>query len=120
MVARVQFLVEDGCSMSNKKNQEPRDEFDHVMLPAFLEKPISYLNNQTPIRYPTPAEDGTQGAHRADGTRSPYSDDDATPSEHPEQRQQAPRKWYAGPRGKVLIYGAGMIVMTVLQFRGNS
>jgi len=100
--------------MSNKKNDEPRDEFDHVMLPAFLQKPISYLNNQTPIRYPAPAEDGTQNT---------YSDDDSPASERPEQgdpRQQGPRKWYAGARGKTLIYGAGMVVMAVLQFRGNS
>jgi hypothetical protein len=106
--------------MSSKKNQEPRDEFDHVMLPAFLEKPISYLNNQTPIRYPAPAEDGTQGAHREDGARSPYTDDDSEPIDRPtSSRQQVPRKWYSGARGKTLIYGAGMIVMTVLQFRGN-
>jgi len=106
--------------MSSKKNQEPRDEFDHVMLPAFLEKPISYLNNQTPIRYPAPTEDGTQATYREDGTRSPYSDDDESePIDRATSAQQAPRKWYAGARGKTLIYGAGMIVMTVLQFRSN-
>jgi hypothetical protein len=106
--------------MSSKKNQEPRDEFDHVMLPAFLEKPISYLNNQTPIRYPAPAEDGTQSPSRENGAQGAYSDDESEPIHRATSGQQAtPRKWYAGPRGKVLIYGAGMIVMTVLQFRGN-
>jgi hypothetical protein len=102
--------------MSNKKNDEPRDEFDHVMLPAFLQKPISYLNNQGPLRYPAPTGDDQQSS-------SAYSDDDSAPSERAEQgepRQQAPRKWYAGARGKTLIYGAGMVVMAVLQFRGNS
>ena len=101
--------------MSKKQNDEPRDEFDHVMLPAFLEKPISYLNNQGPLRYPAPTGDDQQ-------RNSAYSDDDSTPSEQSGERpaqQQGPRKWYAGARGKTLIYGAGMVVMAVLQFRGN-
>jgi hypothetical protein len=112
MIAPVEFIVEDGFSMSKKQNDEPRDEFDHVMLPAFLEKPISYINNQGPLRYPAPTGDDQPSAQ--------YSDDESMPDERPERgapQQQGPRKWYAGARGKTLIYGAGMVLMAVLQFR---
>jgi len=97
--------------MSSKKDREPRDEFDVVRLPAFLEKPISRLNNK-PTQIPQPAP-------REDDAPYVYTDEDSEPGEQQPQRpsQQGPRKWYSGARGKTLIYGAGMVVMAIMQFR---
>jgi len=94
--------------MSSKKDREPRDEFDVVRLPAFLEKPISRLNNKpTQIPRPAPAEDDVPYV---------YTDEESEPSQQ-RPAQQGPRKWYSGARGKTLIYGAGMVVMAIMQFR---
>jgi hypothetical protein len=35
-----------------------------------------------------------------------------------EDEQPAPRAWWAGYRGKLLLYGAGTLVMVFLQSRG--
>jgi len=98
--------------MSKKINDEPRDEFDRIMIPEFLARPFERLSGR-----PLPA---APAGH--DGVRSPDADSSGTaefPDAAPADAEQpAPRAWWAGYRGKLLLYGVGTIVMVFLQSRG--
>jgi len=100
--------------MRNKNNDEPRDEFDHIMIPAFIARPFERLGSR-----PSPAAPaGQTGDRRPDGSpaddRMPR-DPDAPDTDDDEQ--PAPRAWWAGYRGKLLLYGVGTVVMVFLQSR---
>ena len=102
--------------MKNKQNNEPGDEFDRIMIPEFLARPFERLGGRPQptaptIRPGTPAEAGPDGPRYADGNVDP----DAAPGD---EEQPAPRAWWAGYRGKLLLYGAGTLVMVFLQSRG--
>ncbi|MCU1407113.1 MAG: hypothetical protein JWQ43_3416 [Glaciihabitans sp.] len=99
-------MVEDGYSMSDKQDNERRDEFDVVRLPAFFDKLPQRRAAPEPI---TPAPDGDDS--RYDNS---VPDEQSYDSDKP---KPVPGKWYAGARGKTLIYGAGMIVMLIVQIR---
>ena len=101
--------------MRNKKNDEPRDEFDHIMIPAFIAKPFERLGGRPQPSAPAArAGDRHSPAGTADDSRMP--DDPDAPADDDEQ--PAPRAWWAGYRGKLLLYGVGTIVMVFLQSRG--
>ena len=135
--------------MKKNENNEPRDEFDSVMLPAFLAKPLGFLqgtSGQTgvsgfpedvdarertagspagptqpdpydPASYTEPSSH-TDPAHSATSGTSPGSrwgdpDEDATAS----GQQQPPAKWWAGARGRTLIYIVGAVFWVFIQSR---
>jgi hypothetical protein len=99
--------------MRNKKNDEPRDEFDHIMIPEFLARPFERLGGR-----PTPgAPTGRDGVRSPDGAG--YGPAESTDGEPADTEQPAPRAWWAGYRGKLLLYGAGTLVMVFLQTRSN-
>ena len=98
--------------MSKNKSDEPRDEFDRIQIPDFLARPFERLAGgptvrPTVSRTPNEQPTGTNG----DGT----TDAD---TENPDDTEPAPRQWWAGYKGKLLLYGAGTLVMVFLQSRG--
>lgn len=101
--------------MRNKNNDEPRDEFDRIMIPAFIARPFERLGNRPS---PTPADQ----RRSPDGSdRDPLSDSYAPgdpDAPDADEEPPAPRAWWAGYRGKLLLYGVGTIVMVFLQSRG--
>lgn len=100
--------------MSKNKSDEPRDEFDRIQIPDFLARPFERLAGGPAVRppaRPTPNERPTAGTH-ADG------DTDADIPENPDDAAPTPRQWWAGYKGKLLLYGAGTLVMVFLQSRG--
>ncbi|MCU1447237.1 hypothetical protein [Cryobacterium sp.] len=103
--------------MTQKQNNEPGDEFDRIMIPAFLARPFERLGGR-----PLPAPPAGRAGSSADAgpDRPRYADDE---TENPDaasadDEQPAPRAWWAGYRGKLLLYGAGTLVMVFLQSRG--
>ena len=102
--------------MTKKQNNEPGDEFDRIMIPEFLARPFERLGGRTlptpPVgRSGSPADAGTPDSPR-------YADDAADPDAVPaDDEQPAPRAWWAGYRGKLLLYGVGTLVMVFLQSR---
>ena len=99
--------------MSKNKNDEPRDEFDHIMIPEFLARPFERLGGR-----PAPAAPTGRDGQRSADTDGPGTAEfpDAAPAD---DEQPAPRAWWAGYRGKLLLYGAGTLVMVFLQSRGR-
>jgi hypothetical protein len=97
--------------MRNRNNDEPLDEFDRIMIPAFIARPFERLGSR-----PSPA--APAGERRATGPADDGmpADPDAPPID--DEEQPAPRAWWAGYRGKLLLYGVGTIVMVFLQSRG--
>ena len=100
--------------MRNKNNDEPRDEFDHIMIPAFIARPFERLGGR-----PDPSLPGgrAEDVRTTNGQRSPDAVDDPDAPDT-DAEQPAPRAWWAGYRGKLLLYGAGTLVMVFLQSRG--
>ncbi|POH65937.1 hypothetical protein C3B59_08830 [Cryobacterium zongtaii] len=100
--------------MSKNKSDEPRDEFDRIQIPEFLARPFERLAGGpgvgTPIR-PSPRD-------RSDGNTTVDGDTDADLPEDLDDTEPAPRQWWAGYKGKLLLYGAGTLVMVFLQSRG--
>ncbi|MGY4857857.1 hypothetical protein [Cryobacterium sp. AP23] len=102
--------------MRNKKNDdEPRDEFDRIMIPEFIARPFERLGGR-PLPA-APAGRAEPSGARSTESRSPddLDDPDAAPAD---DEQPPPRAWWAGYRGKLLLYGAGTLVMVFLQSRG--
>ncbi|ANP73702.1 hypothetical protein [Cryobacterium arcticum] len=99
--------------MKKDKSDEPRDEFDRIQIPEFLARPFERLGGRpTTGLPPRPAPQG-----QTSGNVSADADADAT--ENPEDAQPVQRQWWAGYRGKLLLYGAGTLVMVFLQSRGR-
>jgi hypothetical protein len=140
----------------NDGTNEPRDEFDHVMLPAFLAKPLSFLqsspdvavprerpaaepsrrdgnpNSGNPFSNPSRSDPYASRDSGASGT-DPYDPDsyrsgagsDDTPrydADHDEAeaeaaKQAGPVKWWAGSRGRLLIYVGSAVLWIFIQSR---
>ena len=98
--------------MSKNKSDEPRDEFDRIQIPDFLARPFERLAGGPTVR---PAASRTPNAQPTAGTADGDTDAD---TENPDEREPAPRQWWAGYKGKLLLYGAGTLVMVFLQSRG--
>lgn len=102
--------------MRNKKNDEPGDEFDRIMIPEFIARPFERLGGRTLPAAPTGRADAPSGTGSADSRSADgLTDPDAAPTD---DEQPAPRAWWAGYRGKLLLYGVGTLVMVFLQSRG--
>jgi len=100
--------------MSKNKSDEPRDEFDRIQIPEFLARPFERLGGRPNVGAPTrsgPQPRPDQGRD-ADGLPDAGAPDDSDSTE-PVQRQ-----WWTGYKGKLLLYGAGTLVMVFLQSRG--
>ncbi|TFC04763.1 hypothetical protein E3O42_04490 [Cryobacterium adonitolivorans] len=100
--------------MSKNKSDEPRDEFDRIQIPEFLTRPFERLAGGPAVRTPTrhtPSDQPAAGTTADDDTA-------ADAPENPDDSQPAPRQWWAGYKGKLLLYGAGTLVMVFLQSRG--
>jgi len=99
--------------MKKDKSDEPRDEFDRIQIPEFLARPFERLGGR-----PAPAAPaGRDGVRSADAAGSGTAEfPDGAPAD---DEQPAPRAWWAGYRGKLLLYGAGTLVMVFLQSRGR-
>jgi hypothetical protein len=101
--------------MTNKQNNEPGDEFDRIMIPEFLARPFERLGGRSapaaPARRTGAAADAGPDAPRYAGDPD---DPDATSTD---DEPPAPRAWWAGYRGKLLLYGVGTLVMVFLQSR---
>jgi hypothetical protein len=101
--------------MKNKQNNEPGDEFDRIMIPEFLARPFERLGGR-----PLPAAPAGRPGSPADTdpTSPPDADGGADPdAASADDEQPAPRAWWAGYRGKLVLYGAGTLVMVFLQSR---
>jgi hypothetical protein len=100
--------------MTEKQNDKPGDEFDRIEIPAFLARPFERLGGR-----PLPTAPAGRPATRFDADGAPLAPDttDAPPAD---DEQPAPRAWWAGYRGKLLLYGAGTVIMVFLQSRGCS
>jgi hypothetical protein len=111
---------------NNKNSDEPRDEFDHIAIPSFVTKPFEKLAGRpapAPRSQPydaapddrTPDTDepvyGDSVYGDASYGHASYGDDENRPSE-------APVKWWAGSRGKILAYAAGTLFLLFIQTRG--
>jgi hypothetical protein len=137
----------------NDGTNEPRDEFDRVMLPAFMAKPLSFLQNSSdtavPRERPTaepsrrdgnpnrgnpfstdssssdPYASGASGSdpYDPDSYRSATNSDDAPLyADHDEaeaeaSKQAGPVKWWAGSRGRLLIYVGSAVLWIFIQSR---
>jgi hypothetical protein len=123
----------------NDRKDEPRDEFDHVMLPGFLAKPLGFLTNTTPDgpalrENPTvipPRRDGNPNSGNpfaASPSADPYDPDsyrttsDADSPRYDDEddeaaRQAAPTKWWAGSKGRILIYAGSAVLWIFIQSR---
>ena len=99
--------------MSKNKNDEPRDEFDHIQIPEFLARPFERLGARPAPAAPA-GRDGVRPADADGSSTAEFPDGAPTDDEQP-----APRAWWAGYRGKLLLYGAGTLVMVFLQSRGR-
>ena len=127
----------------NDSKDEPRDEFDHVMLPAFMAKPLGFFQNSSGIGVPprpaaqpsrrdgnpnsgNPFSSNTNSSdqpepdpydpdsYRSTSTDTPgYVDGDEDEAAKP----ATPTKWWAGSRGRVLIYVAGAVFWIFIQSR---
>ena len=106
--------------MRNKQTNEPGDEFDRITIPDFIARPFERLGGRTLPAAP---------ARRAGAPADPGSDPSSAPSSSADvpdgpdaasagDEQPAPRAWWAGYRGKLLLYGVGTVVMIFLQSRG--
>jgi hypothetical protein len=100
--------------MSKNKSDEPRDEFDRIQIPEFLARPFERLSGGPAVGAPTrpSPRDRTDGSTAADG------DPDADAPENLDETEPVQRQWWAGYKGKLLLYGAGTLVMVFLQSRG--
>jgi hypothetical protein len=92
--------------MSKNQNDEPGNEFDRIQIPEFLARPLERLSGR-PAAGPTVRP--TSGGQ-------PTGEPDAASPEDTEPA--APKAWWGGYRGKLLLYGAGTLVMVFLQSRG--
>jgi len=99
--------------MSKNKSDEPRDEFDRIQIPDFLARPFERLAGGPTVR---PTVSRTPNEQPAAGQNADGDTDGDT--ENPDESEPAPRQWWAGYKGKLLLYGAGTIVMVFLQSRG--
>lgn len=100
--------------MSKNKSDEPREEFDRIQIPEFLARPFERLAGGPAVR---PAASRTPGEQPTGGVTA-AGDPDADGTENPDETEPAPRQWWAGYKGKLLLYGAGTLVMVFLQSRG--
>ena len=101
--------------MSKNKSDEPRDEFDHVQIPEFLARPFERLARRPAAGQPAagrPARPST--SDRVDESTDADGNVDADTSDDTEPVQ---RQWWAGYKGKMLLYGVGTLVMVFLQSR---
>ncbi|PRY67208.1 hypothetical protein B0I08_107103 [Glaciihabitans tibetensis] len=120
--------------MKKNDNEEPRDEFDHVMLPAFMAKPLGFLQNpsagaspreRTADSTPRDADPYATDSNGADAYEAdayepdPYgAEPDERDSRGDDARKSAPpAKWWSGVRGRTLIYVGGTVVWLYLQSR---
>ncbi|QYF72486.1 hypothetical protein [Cryobacterium sp. PAMC25264] len=99
--------------MKKDKSDEPRDEFDRIQIPEFLARPFERLGGGPAPAAPV-GRDGVRSADAAGPGTTELPDDAPADDEQP-----APRAWWAGYRGKLLLYGAGTLVMVFLQSRGR-
>lgn len=126
--------------MKKKSNgDEPRDEFDHIAIPSFVTKPFEMLAGRAaPAPQPRPTThndsaeqtdrdpvygDSVYGDGEQDATNrtSPWGDapyGDSAYDDTEEAREARPIKWWQGPRGKILAYAAGTLILFFLQTRG--
>ena len=96
--------------MTQKMNDEPGDEFDRITIPAFLARPFEALGNlPRPTAPAARTDDSSPAAPRFPGAPGSADADSA------DDEQPAPRSWWAGNRGKLLLYGVGTVVMIVMQ-----
>jgi len=100
--------------MSKNKSDEPRDEFDRIQIPEFLARPFERLGGGPAVGTPTRPSPGD----RSTGNPPVDGDPDADSGEHPDDTEPVQRQWWAGYKGKLLLYGAGTLVMVFLQSRG--
>ncbi|WP_130179198.1 hypothetical protein [Cryobacterium sp. SO1] len=100
--------------MSKDKSKEPRDEFDRIQIPEFLTRPFERLTGGPAVSAPTRPGPGD----RSDGSTNVDSDVDADAGDNPDATEPVKRQWWAGYKGKLLLYGAGTLVMVFLQSRG--
>lgn len=96
--------------MRNKNNDEPSDEFDRIMIPAFITRSFERLAGSPGAAAPT---DRATERRSPTETRAP-GDPDAPVTD---EDQPAPRSRWTGYRGKLLLYGVGTVVMVYLQSR---
>jgi hypothetical protein len=130
----------------NDKNDEPRDEFDHVMLPGFMAKPLSFFQGSAGTAGPAASERPVAEPTRRDGNPNsgnpfsagsassagtdPYDPDSyrtASDSDAPRyadeeaeaeaSRKATPTKWWAGSRGRLLIYVGSAVLWIFIQSR---
>ena len=100
--------------MSKNKSDEPRDEFDRIQIPEFLARPFERLSGGPAVgaaTRPSPRD-------RTDGGMAAGGDPDADAPENLDETEPVQRQWWAGYKGKLLLYGAGTLVMVFLQSRG--
>lgn len=99
--------------MTENKNDKPGDEFDRIEIPAFLARPFERLGSR-----PLPAASAGRPAARSEADGTPLAPDTADGTDAAtDDEQPAPRTWWAGYRGKLLLYGAGTLIMVFLQSR---
>ena len=100
--------------MKKDKSDEPHDEFDRIQIPEFLARPFERLGGGGPAPAAPAGRDRVRSADAEDSSTAEFPD--AAPAD---DEQPAPRAWWAGYRGKLLLYGAGTLVMVFLQSRGR-
>jgi len=100
--------------MSKNKSDEPRDEFDRIQIPEFLARPFERLAGGPTVGTPT----RPSPRDRADGSMNVDGDPDAGAPDDLDDTEPVQRQWWAGYKGKLLLYGAGTLVMVFLQSRG--
>lgn len=106
--------------MSRNKSEEPRDEFDRIQIPEFLARPFERMTGGPAVgaqTRPSP-RDRSDGGTDGNGSTNVDADLDADAGENPEDTEPVQRQWWAGYKGKLLLYGAGTLVMVFLQSRG--
>jgi hypothetical protein len=104
--------------MSKNKSDEPRDEFDRIQIPDFLARPFERLAGGPTVRPPTRRAPGDQTAGSTTAADDADGNSPENSPENTDETQPAPRQWWAGYKGKLLLYGAGTLVMVFLQSRG--
>lgn len=124
--------------MKKKNSDEPRDEFDHIAIPSFVTKPFEMLTGRAaPAPQQRPVDGDAAGqsdrdsvygdsvygdsAHESTNRTSPWGDapyGDSAYDDTEEAREARPIKWWQGPRGKILAYAAGTLILFFLQTRG--
>jgi hypothetical protein len=98
--------------MTEKQNNDPGDGFDRIVIPAFLARPFERRGGR-----PIPAAPAGRAGAPADAAPDRPRYDDDTDAAATDDEQPAPRTWWAGYRGKLLLYGVGTLVMVFLQSR---